>query len=265
MQIARPSFGVATSREPTMAGSIAAHPVDLSIEGGGNTDVSSYSMLVVQVSLIVAEKSIITKETRMRKLWISVATMVALILMVVPASAQNVASQKAYFGAGTTDILNPTGAKILHGYIKTSGVGDLLIGVSTECALWTATQNKASKGGDMTTSTSRAAVNITVYVNGVEATPGQVVFCDRLQQVNLQFQSLDTINIDQDAILLEIFLKTKNANHFNFYAANPGSGVHYVEVYADSIIETDGSTLVIENTRAVVGKRTLVIEEYNNP
>jgi hypothetical protein len=201
----------------------------------------------------------------MHLLWLGVAIQMILTLGASPAAAQNVASQKAYMGAGTTDILNPKGAKILHGYIKTSGVGDLLIGVSMECALWTATQNKASKGGDLTTSTSRAAVNITVYVDAQAATPGQVVFCDRLQQVNLQFQSQDTINIDQDAILLEIFLKTKNANHFNFYGVNPGSGVHYVEVYADSVVETDGSALVNANSRAVVGKRTLVVEEYNNP
>lgn len=201
----------------------------------------------------------------MNPVWVGLVILLTLALRGSPAAAQNVASQKAYMGAATTDILNPKGAKILHGYIKTSGVGDLLIGVSMECALWTATQNKASKGGALTTSNSRAAVNVTVYVDGEAATPGQVVFCDRLQQVNLQFQSLDTVNIDQDAILLEIFLKTKNANHFNFYGLNPGSGVHYVEVYADSIVETDGSTLVDANTRAVVGKRTLVIEEYNNP
>ncbi len=201
----------------------------------------------------------------MKRLWIGMAMGVAVMLATAPVHAQNIASQKAYFGASSVEILNPAGAEILSGYIKTSGVGDVLIGVSMECALWTATSNTAKKGGDLTTSTSRAAVNVTVYVDGVEATPGQVVYCDRLQQVNLQFQSLDTVNITQDAILLQIFLRTKNANHFNFYGLNPGSGVHYVEVHADSIVETDGQDLVVENTRAVVGKRTLVVEEYNNP
>ncbi len=203
----------------------------------------------------------------MKPVWLGLAIVLTLTLAVSPANAQpNVASQKAYFGAADVEIVNPAGAEILSGYIKTSGVGDMLIGVSMECALWTATQNEAKKGGALTTSTSRAAVNVTVYVDGVQATPGQVVFCDRLQKVNLQFKSLDTENITEDAILLEIFLQTKNANHFNFYGLNPGSGVHYVAVYADSIIETDGgSQLVDENTRAVVGKRTLVIEEYNNP
>jgi len=201
----------------------------------------------------------------MKKTLTAGAIGLALVLALSPAYAQNVASQKAYFGAGTTEILNPAGAEILNGYIKTSGVGDLLIGVSMECALWTATSNRATKGADLTTSSSRAAVNVTVLVDGVQATPGQVVYCDRLQQVNLQFQSLDTVNITQDAILLQIFLKTKNANHFNFYMANPGSGVHHVQVLADSFVETTADPVVVANTRAVVGKRTLVVEEYNNP
>jgi hypothetical protein len=43
--------------------------------------------------------------------------------------------------------------------------------------------------------------------------------------------------------------------------------VHTVEVMIDSIVETslDSPPVVVDNTRAVVGKRTLVIEEYNNP
>ena len=201
----------------------------------------------------------------MKKTLTAVAMGLALLLALSPAHAQNVASQKAYFGAGTTEILPPAGNPILQGHIKTSGVGDLLIGVSLECALWTATSTRATKGGEVATSSSRAAVNVTVRVDGAEATPGQVVYCDRLQQVNLQFTSLDTVNITQDAILLQIFLKTKNANHFNFYKTNPGSGVHFVEVFADSFVETTGDEVVVNNTRAVVGKRTLVIEEYNNP
>jgi hypothetical protein len=195
--------------------------------------------------------------------------MVAMLLMVAPnVRAASIASQKAYFGSGTVDVLNPKGDRVLHGYIKTSNVGDLLIGFSMECALWTGTQNKASKGGDKaSSSSSRAAVNVTVYVNGMEAKPGQVVYCDRKQTVNLQFLSEDTENITNDAVLLEIFQETKNANHFNFYYANPGSEVHIVEVYVDSFVEyIDGAPDIEDyNTRAVVGKRSLVVQEYNNP
>src|SRR5206468_1693722 len=39
-----------------------------------------------------------------------------------PAFAQNPASQKAYFGSGTTEILNPKGGIVLSGYMKTSSL-----------------------------------------------------------------------------------------------------------------------------------------------
>ena len=199
----------------------------------------------------------------MKRLSYCLALLLALAIS-TPVFAQNVASQKAYFGSSSTEILGPAGDRILHGYIKTSGVGDLLIGVSMECALWTRTINKVTKGGSTATSSSRAAVNVTVKINGNEAVPGQVVYCDREQIVSLTFSSL-TVEVT-DAITLDLFLKTKNANHFNFYGLNPGSGVHHIEVFADSIIEADANNPEIStSTRAVVGKRTLVIEEHNNP
>jgi len=190
----------------------------------------------------------------------------ALLLVVPDVHAQNVASQKAAFGNNTTEILSPfVNRPALSGQIKTSGVGDVLIGFSMECALWTATSNTVTKGGTKSTSTSssRAAVNVTVKVDGDIAEPGQVVYCDRLQQVDLTFSSLTEVVTDQ--ITLDIFLQTKNANHFNFYYLNPGSDVHTVEVFVDSVVEGTDSPIVLANTRAVVGRRTLTIEEYNNP
>ena len=199
----------------------------------------------------------------------SVLAIVGMLLMIAPnVYAQSVASQKAYFGSGTTEILAPDGDIILTGHIKTSDVSDLLIGVSLECALWTMTSNTATKGGGKSESSSRAAVNITVYVDGNavenEAVPGQVVYCDRKQTVNLTFASDTEVVTDQ--IILDIFLETKNANHFNFYKQDVQNGVHTIEVYADSIAEKDGQPVVMDpNIRAAIGKRTLVIEEYNNP
>jgi len=194
---------------------------------------------------------------------LSLLAVVGMLLAVPPAHAQNVASQKAYFGSGETEILNPSGGVVLSGYMKTSSVGDLLIGYSMECALWTSTSTTTTKGGTKTTSTARAAVNVTVYVDGAQAEPGQVVYCDRQQTVSLQFSSL-TVEVT-DAITLDLFLKTKNANHFNFYRSNVGSGVHYVEVKVDSIVSSDPNAPADPGTRAVAGKRSLVIEEYNNP
>ena len=179
------------------------------------------------------------------------------------ASAQNVASFKAFVAAGTSEEVLVQGdapVKILEGWAKTSTVSDLMVGVSLECALWTGTTNTAQKGGGKTTSKSRAAVNVTVVVGGVPATPGQVVYCDREQEVNLEFSSLDVVLTD--AITLELFLKTKNANHFNFYTRNPGSGTHHVEVWASGVI--DEATAAVGATRAAIGKRTMVVEEFNS-
>lgn len=197
------------------------------------------------------------------------AARTALVVFVLAAlcaptvDAQNVASQKAYFGSAETEILNPSGDVVRSGYIKTSTVGDLLIGFSMECALWTSTSTTATKGGVKTTSTARAAVNVTAYVDGIEAEPGQVVYCDRQQTVSLTFSS-QTVLVT-DAITLDLFLKTKNANHFNFYQKNVGAGVHYVEIKVDSLVSSDPNAPADPGTRAVVGKRTLLIEEYNNP
>ncbi len=198
-----------------------------------------------------------------KMLVVSLLAVVGMLWAAPSVHAQNVASQKAYFGSGDTEILNPKGDLVLTGYMKTSSVGDLLVGFSMECALWTATSNTATKGGGKTSSTARAAVNVTVTVDGVEAEPGQVVYCDREQTVTLQFSS-DTVLVT-DAITLELFLKTKNANHFNFYQKNVGSGVHRVDVFVSSFVDADPTSPVATGTRAAVGKRSLVIEEYNNP
>ena len=198
-----------------------------------------------------------------KTLVVSLLAVVGLLCAAPAVHAQNVASQKAYFGSGTLEILNPNGGVVLDGYMKTSSVGDLLIGFSMECALWTSTSTTATKGGSKTTSTARAAVNVTAYVDGVQAEPGQVVYCDREQTVSLQFSSLTAVITD--SITLDLFLRTKNANHFNFYRHNVGSGVHYVEIKVDSLVSSDPNALADPGTRAVAGKRSLVIEEYNNP
>ncbi len=185
------------------------------------------------------------------------------------ALAQNVASNKAYFGSGydtlsiTSDGTFNGGAPILQGQLKTSAVGDLMMWVSLECALITNTRNKVNNKTDTTsTSTSRAAVNLTVMVDGVVAAPGQVVFCDRLQQVKLTFTCAEcesTSSID-----LEIFQSTKNANHFNFYLTGVGNGIHDVQVFASALITDDPTVTLSAGTQAAIGKRSLIIQEFNS-
>jgi len=187
--------------------------------------------------------------------------------MSATSSGQNLASNKAFFAAGTAEEVLVQGAgdvEILAGQVKTSSTGDLMIGVSLECAVWTGTMNSATKGGGKSEAKSRAAVNVTVYVDNVAATPGQVVFCDREQEVKLEFTTTDPAYVYTDTVTLELFLKTKNANHFNFFTQNPGNGVHQVSVRASGTIDDANDGLTVSATRAAIGKRTMVIEEFNS-
>lgn len=183
--------------------------------------------------------------------------------MSITSSGQNLASNKSFMEAGANEVIVQGNGpmKIFDGWAKTSSVGDLMVGVSMECALWTGTVTNAPKGGGKQTSISRAAVNVTVLVGGVPATPGEVVFCDREQEVSLTFDSTDLVF--NDSITLELFLRTKNANHFNFFTKNPGNGVHHVEVWVNGVNVADPNA-PNGSTRAAIGKRTMVIEEFNS-
>ncbi len=223
-------------------------------------------------------------QKKLSGLW--VLAMVSLFLMPIPSlQAQNVASDKAFFastqsGVTLTDMF--TDVTILSGQIKTSSVGSVLTGVSMECALWTNTITTATSGGGKNTTTAQAAVTVTVFVDGVQAVPGQVVFCDRLQSVGLSIVSTCTvlglpICTVSDTITLELFQATKNANHFNFYAPNPMSTafVHNVVVKASGATvctSTSGGVTTVINcpssattgTKVAIGKATLVLENFNN-
>src|SRR3989442_14784157 len=118
---------------------------------------------------------------------VSLLAVVGMLWAAPTVHAQNVASQKASFSSGTAEILNPNGGVVLSGYMKTSSGGDLLIGFSMEGALWTSTSTTAPKGGAKTTSTARAAVNVTVYGDGPPAPPGPASYSNRPQTVSFAF------------------------------------------------------------------------------
>lgn len=218
-------------------------------------------------------------------LW--VAAVLSLLFMPVQGlNAQSVSSDKAFFGStqnGVTVSDMFTDVTLLSGQIKTSNVGAILAGVSMECALWTDTITTATSGGGKNTSTAQAAVTVTVLVDGVQAEPGQVVFCDRLQSVGLSILSTCTLQgvsgtcTVTNTITLELFQATKNANHFNFYIANPQSTafVHNVVVKATGMTictsTSGGTTTTIacpssatSGTKVAIGKASLVLENINN-
>jgi len=218
--------------------------------------------------------------------------------------AQNVASNKAFMLAGTNSItLTGVGAAdggvtilSVPAALKTSTGGAVSASLSLECALWTYTQNVVTTTFDSTTrkssgssiTTAHAGVEVWVEIDGKQAEPGKVVYCDRLQAVGLSIVNICNIyNTDgtvsttnycvvDSTTTLDLFQATKNANSFNFYLGPLGTSVHSVVVKAQGFIECskDGSNVPCPSnvltsfanaqTAAAIGKRTLLLEEQQN-
>jgi len=223
------------------------------------------------------QPDVVTKHSiRQKLLTISVAVLVVLAPVLSPAAyGQSASSAQAYFGSTQTgvtvaDMFSPT--KLFSGQLKTSNVGSILAGVSMECVLWTYTSTTASSGGGKNSSSARASVKVTVKVDGIPMTPGEVVYCDRLQAVGVTL----TTGVATDNITIELFQSTKNANHFNFYAGPLNATLHTVEVWAEGTVDCrDNSGAVIAcpsstlanyqtGTKVGIGKASLVLQEENN-
>jgi hypothetical protein len=191
------------------------------------------------------------------------------------AYGQSASSAQAYYGStqnGVTvaDMFSPT--LLFSGQLKTSNVGSILAGVSMECVLWTYTSTTATSGGGKNSSSSRASVKVTVNVDGNAMTPGQVVYCDRLQALGVTL----TTGVATDSITIELFQATKNANHFNFFAGPLSATLHTVQVWAEGSVDCRDNTGAViacssgtlagyaTSTKVGIGKASLVLQEENN-
>ncbi len=156
---------------------------------------------------------------------------------------------------------------ILNNTIRMANQSDLLIDVSIECGLVTRTRAK-SKGGQEDSAAAAAQVKVYVEVDGEMASPGEVTFCRRAQELSAKFQGIfegptecatwddvaqewvfdlqclaqNCLTISNGAIVIdeacldyeevELILDTMNANSFNFIATDVGVGDHDVTAYA---------------------------------
>ena len=205
------------------------------------------------------------------------AVIVTFLFALTPTLAfgQSANSAQAYYGSTqsgvtVTNMFAPT--KLFSGQLKTSNVGSILAGVSMECALWTYTSTTSTSGGGKNSSSARATVKVTVNVDGNPMTPGQVVYCDRLQAVGVTLST----GITTDSVTIELFQATKNANHFNFYAGPLGATLHTVDVWAEGAVDcrdNTGAVITCPNgtlagyqtgTFVGIGKASLVLQEENN-
>ena len=228
-----------------------------------------------------------------------------------PVSAQNPASNKAFFAAGTSTVtLAALGSSCagsgfdppiagaactpwvpifdLTNVLKTSSVGAIEAAVSLECSLWTYNTVTATSGGGKQTSSSRAGVEVRVLVDGTtaaaSATPGNVVFCDRVQATGLRVDTTCSCTVPglpcactvSDTITLDLFQRTKSANSFHYYEGDLTPALHDVRVEARGIVQCYGNgaptacpagtldAYTDAKTAVAIGKRTVVLEEHNN-
>jgi hypothetical protein len=184
-----------------------------------------------------------------------------------------IGAQAAQAGVASTE----GWTKVVSTELKNSGTPkDLVIGLSFETMLYTDTSVK-SKGGDKSTSTANAEINMKVYVDGELAVPGEVTFDKREQTLwaklggvmDCQDYNLDTIITFDECTFTEeeigLILDTKSAHTFNFLANNIGSGSHTIEAYAQlvadgAVVEGSGS----HNESAALGKGTLSVFEVQD-
>lgn len=157
-------------------------------------------------------------------------------------------------------------ATILSSEIKPPGGNRaLFIDVSLQCGLYTQTQVK-SRGGNKDTSTAQAGVTVRVLLNGEEAYPGEVVYCDRYQELSAELQGIVDV-VDGELVILddetiELIQRTMSANAFNFVAHPLDSGTTYdVEVQARVDSDTssqNGSSSAV----AGVGKGSMTVDAH---
>ena len=177
--------------------------------------------------------------------------------------------------------------------IKTSTQGAVEAVVSAECSLWTDSEAAAMIGGSGSGG-SRAGIEIRVTVDGQEMTPGQIVYCDRLQYIKLTIPELFAVPpppaapipvVSVDPFDLRLFQRTKNAAAYHFYLPTPSTELHSFLVEARGIVQCFKDGLNVEctessidipkfigedggpldgGTKAAIGKSTLVVEEHNN-
>ena len=211
----------------------------------------------------------------MTRTFIRLAVAAAIIAIVAPAAfAQSSASNKAFFaynkdGVSVTSFFDKVPLFDLPNAIKTSSNGSLLLGLSMECSLWTNTIVTSNGGGGKNSASARATVRAWVYVDGQLATPDGVVFCERLQALGVTLNTGDAT----DTITIELFQRTKEANHFNYFKGPLEPMLHSIRVLVSGDVEcSDNAGLPVScstgtlaglqtGTFVAIGKSVLAVEE----
>src|SRR5262245_5177605 len=220
-------------------------------------------------------------------------TATLVLAMVGHMSAQNAASNKAFFAKSVNQVnlgaisgagFGPVTTLFdVQNALKTSNGGAISATLSMEAALWTYNLTNAIVNGGKASSSSRAAIKAWIEVDGEAMEPGMVVYADRLQAtgltVNLACRTSEFPTetcVVTGNILLELFQRTKGAQAFTFFAGPLTPILHHVVAKAQGLIECRSNATVIPcpagtldgytdaQTMAAIGKATLIVEEQQN-
>jgi hypothetical protein len=173
-----------------------------------------------------------------------------------------------------TDI-NSGWQTVLEQNIKMANNHDLLVNAAFEVGLYTST-TVSSKNMVTDTATATASVKVRALVDGKEASPGQVVYGKRTQQLSATLEGaianclgiitnsagslqivLNTNCVQPEVIRL--LQDTMQANSFVFAAPNLSSGVHNIQIQAQIDAQGDNQNGSF-SAAALVGKGTLTAE-----
>ena len=173
-------------------------------------------------------------------------------------------ADKTAVAGATTQSMGPGKEKvILQERMRVSTPSDLILGVTAECSILTS----LTTNSDNPTSSAKGKVAVRIEIDGKEVPvqtsdpDGSVVFCNRTYSRTVTDDEGPADGIDDETD----YIRTKNANAFNWLAFNvgtdfdtPENGDNIVDivVYAKYVTETTGDA----TAQAKVGKRTLVIE-----
>ena len=166
-----------------------------------------------------------------------------------------------------TEVVAGTDANnILTATLRTSSPSDLVLSVTLECSLITTVSVAGGASPSIGSSEGRIRVWIVVddtYIVPINDSTGsthghaagtdidKVTFCNRAHQVTVTDAENSPDGVDQQ----EHYLRTKDANAFNWIALNLGNGIHTIEVRADfTATNTNGST-----SQGFIGNRSLVV------
>ena len=199
-----------------------------------------------------------------------VAASAVLIRQQVALAGSNLPADKMTVTASKMAVIDPgapgltTPVQVLNARMKTSSPADILLQLTSECAILSNITNAGTQTSNYSTI---VRLWITVDNKPVPVVPpasttgasggggstdnGKVVFCNRELTRSTTFQSNSESITDVE--------RTEQANAFNWVAMNVGNGIHDIVVWAE--FENSNSTDAMSH--GVIDKRSLTAEVTN--